>query len=133
MSAILGIEDRLAILELLARADDAASRRDVPGYLALFTAEAVLDGAEGTHRGLAELAAVVPKVWAAEPSGTRHLTLNAIVDPQPRSDGGVTATSTLLIVQPGSPPAIVTMSAIEHELVSTRGVWSFRRRTVKGG
>src|SRR5580704_3690339 len=34
--------DRLAILDLITRADEAASRRDADGYVALFTEDAVL-------------------------------------------------------------------------------------------
>ena len=47
----LSVADRLAILEVITRADDAASRRDADGYVALFTEDAVLDGTQGRHAG----------------------------------------------------------------------------------
>jgi ketosteroid isomerase-like protein len=41
----LSAADRLAILEVITRADEAASQRDADAYVALFTPDAVLDGA----------------------------------------------------------------------------------------
>ena len=43
--------DRLDILDLLTRADAAASARDAAAYLALFTNDAVLDGDQGNYHG----------------------------------------------------------------------------------
>ncbi len=60
--------DRLEILELLTRADDAASKRDIEAYVALFTEDADLQGIKGVHRGKAALRAGAPGVWAAESS-----------------------------------------------------------------
>ena len=45
----LSAADRLAILEVITRADDAASRRDADAYVELFTPDAVLDGTQGQH------------------------------------------------------------------------------------
>ena len=39
------------MLEIITRADDAASRRDADGYVALFTEDAMLDGTQGRHAG----------------------------------------------------------------------------------
>ncbi len=52
----LSAVDRLAILEVIIRADEAASRRDADGYVALFTQDAVLDGAQGRHAGQSDTA-----------------------------------------------------------------------------
>ena len=41
------VADRLAILEVITRADEAASRRDADAYVALFTEDALLDGTQG--------------------------------------------------------------------------------------
>jgi hypothetical protein len=45
----LAVSDRLDILDVLARADNAASRRDPDAYVELFTDDVVLDGDQGTH------------------------------------------------------------------------------------
>ena len=48
----LSAADRLAILDVITRADEAASRRDADAYVALFTEDAVLDGPRaGTSAG----------------------------------------------------------------------------------
>ena len=95
----LSAADRLAILEVITRADEAASRRDADAYVALFTPDAVLDGTQGRHAGQAALRAAVGPVWAAEGPATLHLTLNPVIEPGP-ADHAV-ARSVLLIIDPG--------------------------------
>ena len=56
--------DRLDILDLLTRADAAASARDPDAYLALFTSDAVLDGDQGDYRGTAALRRAWPRCGA---------------------------------------------------------------------
>jgi hypothetical protein len=126
----LSTGDRLDILELLVRADNAATRRDAHTYVALFTEDGVLDGAKGEHRGRQALADAVGSVWASEGASSVHLTLNAVIDPQPSEPQGATATSTLIIVDPGPPVAVRSMSTIVQEVVKIGGCWYIARRTV---
>ena len=62
----LSAADHLAILDVVTRADEAASRRDPDGYVVLFTPDAVLDGAQGRYAGREALRASVGPIWAAE-------------------------------------------------------------------
>jgi hypothetical protein len=64
----LSVADRLDILDVITRADQAASDRDAEAYVQLFTADAVLDGAQGRHAGREALRAAVGPVWAASRS-----------------------------------------------------------------
>jgi uncharacterized protein (TIGR02246 family) len=121
--------DRLDILDAITRADQAASRRDADGYLALFTPDAVLDGAQGRHAGREALRASVGPIWAAEGPATLHLTLNPVIEPGPSGDQAV-ARSVLLIVDPAQPPTIRTAAIITQELRRTDGAWRITRRTV---
>jgi ketosteroid isomerase-like protein len=121
--------DRLAILDVITRADEAASRRDADGYVALFTDDAVLDGTQGTHAGREALRQSVGPVWAAEGPATLHLTLNPIVEPGPGNDLAV-ARSVLLIVDPNPPPAIRGTALITQELRRSADSWRISRRTV---
>jgi hypothetical protein len=73
--------DRAAILDVIGRADAAATSRDARAYADLFTDDAVLDGTEGHHAGSAALLNSVGPIWAAEGPATLHLTLNPVVDP----------------------------------------------------
>jgi SnoaL-like domain len=125
----LSAADRLAILDVIIRADGAASRRDVDGYVALFTQDAVLDGAQGRYAGREALRASVGPIWAAEGPATLHLTLNPVVEPGP-GGGQAVARSVLLIVDPAAPPAIRAAAVITQELRRSGEVWRISRRTV---
>jgi hypothetical protein len=125
----LSTGDRLDILDLLARADDAASHRDALSYVALFAEDGVLDGEEGEYRGRRALADAVGAVWASEGAASVHLTLNAVIDAVP-GNPGARATSTLMIVDPGPPVVVRSVSAIVQEVVKIGGRWYIARRTV---
>ena len=129
-TAVASAEDRLDILELLARADDAASRRDVTTYIALFSDDASLEGDKGTHRGKDALRSIVAEVWESEGAATLHLTLNSVLQPIADQPAAVLATSTLLIVAPGAPPQLQSVSAISQLVVKIDGGWRIARRTV---
>jgi len=125
----LSAADRLAILDVITRADEAASRRDADAYVGLFTEDAVLDGTQGRHAGREALRAGVGPVWAAEGPATLHLTLNPVVEPGP-SDEQAIVRSVLLIIDPAAPPAIRAAAAITQELRRAEGFWRITRRTV---
>jgi uncharacterized protein (TIGR02246 family) len=125
----LSAADRLAILDVITRADEAASRRDADGYVALFTEDAVLDGTQGRHAGRDALRAAVGPVWAAEGPATLHLTLNPVIGPGPSSDQA-TVRSVLLIIDATTPPALRAAAAITQYLHRTDGTWRITRRTV---
>jgi uncharacterized protein (TIGR02246 family) len=119
--------DRLDILDVVTRADEAASRRDADGYAALFTEDAVLDGSQGRHAGRAALRASVGPIWAAEGPATLHLTLNPVVE----GDGAAAVVrSVLLIVDPVAPVTIRTAAAITQRLRREAGQWRIAQRTV---
>src|SRR5580700_5726157 len=120
--------DRLDILEVVTRADEAASRRDANAYVELFTEDAVLDGTQGRHAGRAALRAAVGPVWAAEGPATLHLTLNPVIEPGPSGDQA-TVRSVLLIIDPATPPALRAAAAITQELRRAGGTWRITRRT----
>jgi hypothetical protein len=76
----LEASDSLEILQLIARADARATARDADGYVALFTEDAVMEGATGSASGRDALAAAVARVWDGEAPGTLHLMLNAVIE-----------------------------------------------------
>jgi hypothetical protein len=125
----LSAADRAEILDVIGRADAAATRRDPRAYAALFTADAVLDGAQGTHAGAAALLDSVGPIWAAEGPASLHLTLNPIIDPGDTPDEAIVA-SILLIVDPTPPLTIRTTAAITQTVRRQTGTWLITRRTV---
>jgi uncharacterized protein (TIGR02246 family) len=125
----LSAAGRLAILDVITRADEAASRRDADAYVALFTPDAVLDGTQGRHAGREALRAAVGPVWAAEGPATLHLTLNPVIEEGP-SDDQATVRSVLLIIDPAAPAAIRAAAMITQELHRAKGSWLITRRSV---
>jgi ketosteroid isomerase-like protein len=127
----LSAVDRLDILDVLARADSAASRRDADAYVAYFTDDAVLDGVKGEHRGKELLRQSLGPIWQAEGAASVHLTLNAVIDPVDEGPMRAVATSTLLILQGASPVSIQSVSTIVQHLVKVDTDWRIERRTVR--
>jgi hypothetical protein len=127
----LTAEDRLTITELLVKADNMASRRDVEGYVGLFAEDGILEGEKGEYRGRTSLANAVRNVWASEVSASRHLTLNIELDPIIGREDEVMATSTLLIVDPGPPPTPVNVSTIIQHVARAGTGWQIARRSVR--
>jgi uncharacterized protein (TIGR02246 family) len=127
----LSVADRLDIIDVITRADQAASNRDADAYVLLFTEDAVLDGTQGRHAGREALRAGVGPVWAAEGPATLHLTLNPVVeavdgDSAPRA----TARSILMIINPEPPVTIRAVAAITQTLVRRNGSWYISSRIV---
>jgi ketosteroid isomerase-like protein len=125
----LSAADRAEILDVIGRADAAATNRDARAYAALFTDDAVLDGTQGTHSGAAALLDSVGPIWASEGPATLHLTLNPIVDPGDGPDEAVVR-SILLIIDPAQPITIRTAAAITQTVRRRGGIWRISRRTV---
>lgn len=127
----LSVADRLEILDVITRADQAAGDRDAEAYVQLFTVDAVLDGAQGRHAGREALKAAVGQVWAAEGPATLHLTLNPVIEELGEDRGRrVAVRSVLLIIAPGPPATILTAAPITQILVRRDGSWDIDRRTV---
>jgi uncharacterized protein (TIGR02246 family) len=126
----LSAADRLEILDVISRADWAASRRDAAAYADLFTDDVVLDGAQGLHAGQDALRASVGPIWAAEGPASLHLTLNPIIEVQESTDGHAVTRSILLIVDPVPLPTIRTAAVITQTLRRAGGAWRISRRTV---
>jgi ketosteroid isomerase-like protein len=122
--------ERLEILELLYSADNAATRRDAQTYASLFSEDAVLDGEKGNHQGRDQILAAVDKVWSSEGKATLHLTLNPVIDERHEGSTAVSATSTLLIIDVGPPPTLLTAAGIVQLVVKTSAGWRIARRTV---
>jgi SnoaL-like protein len=124
----LSAADRLDILDLVARADTYATRRDADSYASLFTSDAVLDGAQGVHPAAGLRAAVGP-IWSAEGPATLHLTLNPVIEAGASPDAA-TVSSVLLIVEPEAPITIRTAATIIQTVQRTNDGWRISRRTV---
>jgi hypothetical protein len=124
---ILEASDSLEILQLIARADARATARDTEGYVALFTEDAVMEGAMGSANGRDALAGAVARVWDGEAPGTLHLTLNAIIEesvPEP------SVVSTLLLITPLSSSPVAGTAEVRQRVRRTSSGWRISSRTI---
>ena len=78
-------------------------------------------------QGREQLAQTVARVWATEPAGTRHLTLNITID-DTQADPEIHSTLALLL--PGNPATIATVADIHQTAVHTTDGWRIRSRTI---
>ena len=124
----LTASDSIAILQLVARADACASARDADGYAALFTDDGVMDGDMGTVEGRRALRDAVARIWAEEPAGTLHLTLNAVLD---ESGTSPVVDSVMLLVGVGSSPAIHGSARVRQTVRQTPGGWRISARKIE--
>jgi ketosteroid isomerase-like protein len=116
----LSTEDRVAILELAARINDAASRRDVTAYLSYFTSDGILEGDMGTLVGQDALRQGLLPIWQREGPATLHLALNPLIN----DEGETTRLSyTLLMVQATVPQEIVGTAQVVEQLQKVEGHW----------
>ena len=123
----LEASDSLEILQLIARADARATARDVEGYVALFTEDAVMDGAMGSASGRDALAAAVARVWEREAPGTLHLTLNAVIE---ESDPEPTVASILLLITSTSSSPVAGTAEVRQRVRRTSSGWRISSRTI---
>lgn len=119
--------DSLEILQLVARADACATARDADGYAALFTEDAIMQGAMGTAHGRAALRDAVTRVWANEPAATLHLTLNAVID---SSSAEPSVESVMLMVTAGVSPAIVGSAKVRQTVTRSPSGWRISSRAI---
>ncbi len=121
--------DSLEILQLVTRADSCASARDADGYAVLFTDDAVMDGAMGDAQGRTAIGETVAAVWAREPAGTLHLTLNAVIE---NSEPEPSVEHVMLMVSGGSPPGLLGFARVSQTVRRTRDGWRISARHIGG-
>jgi ketosteroid isomerase-like protein len=123
----LTTDDRLAILEVIARYNRLADDRDVEGTVALYTDDGYIDGDFSTGRGPDGLRADLPGIFAMEGTLKRHISVNHVLD-----GDGETATvrSLLLVVEGETLPAVGATADITDELRKQDGGWRVARHHV---
>jgi ketosteroid isomerase-like protein len=127
----LSANDRLDIFDVLAQADSAATSRDADAYVALFTDDAILDGAMGEHRGKGIVRQSVGPIWQAEGEMSVHLTLNAVVREVEGQPDQAVATSVLLILTGDPVTSILSVSSIVQHLIRKGTDWRIEHRSVR--
>ena len=121
---MLTTEDRLDILDLLARYNYAIDDGDAETWAACFTEDGEFVSPADQLKGAAELTQ-----FASRPSrGTLHYTTNEIIT----GDGDEAAMRCYLelVNASGAKPEILFCGRYEDELAKTPAGWRFKKRTV---
>lgn len=119
------MDDGVAIINLINRADRLATQRNVVAYSQLFTEDGQIAGDEGAAVGPVEIAHLVELTWNQEAAGTYHLTANVeLVEVQ---SAEATALSTLLLLVDRQ---VISIVEVQHQLRKIAGQWYFAERKI---
>ncbi|ANZ69904.1 nuclear transport factor 2 family protein [Pediococcus claussenii] len=116
------------IFQLLIKADELATERDIEGYRDLFISNGEILFNNRIIAGKDNIADFVAQTWDKEPVGSVHLLFNPLV----LSDEGDSAliTTRLLILDP-SDNQIWNSTKITHTLVKRNSKWQYKKRKVE--
>jgi ketosteroid isomerase-like protein len=128
---MLTTADRLDILDVVTRADNAATRRDADAYVAFFADDALLEGDMGEHHGRDQLRQAVGPIWESEGSSSMHCTLNAVVEDVPGDPVRAIVTSLLVILKGAPSFSVEGVSFITQYLIKVNSHWIVQRRSVR--
>lgn len=120
----LNAEDKLEIMELCYRFDNAMNVSDSSMALDLFAKDAKLQSPKGTAVGHPALKEYLKAVEAMA-KGNRHLTSNIMIE------GGnerAHASSYRILHKASAPPMLLATGTIEDTLVKIDGEWKFQER-----
>ena len=124
---VLGWEDKLAIMELLARYSHAIDDGDADGVAGCFVPDGVFKGRSGTFVGHAEIRKL-GMTWK-ETLYPRHVVSNILVTAHP-TDSGVADVRSHLFFYEVMPAGFhfKTSGVYKDVVVKTNGTWKFRSR-----
>jgi uncharacterized protein (TIGR02246 family) len=130
MAARLTVEDRLDVLDLLARYAHAQDEADIEGFLGCFTTDAVLDLPDKQVAGADDLRAFA-EYFAAKPGrpGWQHHITNSVIDGE--GDSCRVKSFLLWITKDGEGRSVVSGQATYiDDCVKTDGGWRIARHAV---
>ncbi len=120
--------DRVEIIELAHRYNDAVDVRDVDAWVNTFTEAGAVESPFGTPAGRAALLEWITMIVGSLTEGTRHLTLNTIVDAGPEDGTAVMRSSYIVVGRDQAPPTIGATGGYTDRLRKIEGRWLFEHR-----
>lgn len=122
----LTAQDRLEILDLVARYNLTTDSKDVDGYMDCWAEEILFESPFGTFRTREEMRAFEAEHVHAGAVGKRHFSLNVAME----GDGDeALVTSDLVVMEVAEAPHVVATGRYQHSrAVRTPAGWKFARR-----
>ena len=129
-------DDRILIMDLLARYARCLDSGDLDGYVSLFTTDATLFGAHTGHENIRAYVDQVMRRRADDPSRRMHFVGMPTIDSDGEDDGGgdgerATVHSYLLWVQLGAASPVSAAAEYTDTCVKQGGRWLFASRTLR--
>jgi uncharacterized protein (TIGR02246 family) len=124
----LTADDRILIMDLLARYARCLDSGDLDGYVSLFTPDATLFGEHTGHQGIRTYVEQVMRRRAGDPARRMHFVGMPTIDGDAER---VTVHSYLLWVQLGATPPVSAAAEYTDTCVKQAGGWRFASRTLR--
>ena len=122
----LSAEDRMEIMQLMARYNHAADGGDAAGFADTFSDDALFEGSAATARGREQLMGVIGAIPAD--ARTRHWNNNALIE----GDGDdATASVYLMRIALTAAPEVIASGVYRDTLKRINGQWRFTHRKVE--
>jgi len=126
-SAQLSIEDRVSIMELLARYARCLDSGDLDGYVNNFAPDGVLFGNHVGHGQIREYVGQVIERRSADPSRRMHFVGFPVIEGNAQH---VTVHSYLLWLQLGAESPVSAAAEYVDECIKLNGRWVFKTRAI---
>ena len=124
----LSVEDRLGIMEVVARYNLAADEKDVESTLLHYAENGQIEGFYSTGRGKEAMRRDLPAIFEGEGTLKRHLAPNLLID----GDGENARVSYVLLVVEGEERPMVGATAwITDEMTKVDGRWLISRHLIE--
>jgi hypothetical protein len=124
----LSVEDRLGIMEVVARYNLAADEKDVESTLLHYAEDGQIEGFYSTGRGKKAMRRDLPAIFEGEGTLKRHLAPNLLID----GDGENAQVSYVLLVVEGEERPMVGATAwITDEMTKVDGRWLISRHLIE--
>jgi hypothetical protein len=123
----LSADDRLDILDLLARANWAADAKDVEGTAAHYLPDGRITGAFTARPG-ADFRPDLQRMYAGEGTRKRHALVNPVIE---GSGDAARVTWMMPVFEAEMAPALVATCRVTDELVRQDGRWLIRLHTIE--
>ena len=124
----LTVEDRLAIMDVVARYNIAADEKDVEATLKHYTEDGQIEGFYSTGKGKEAMRRDLPTIFEGEGTLKRHLAPNLVIE----GDGeGAQVRYVLLVVEGEEQPMVGATARITDEMRKVDGRWLISRHLIE--
>jgi len=124
----LSAEDRLGIMDVVARYNLAADEKDVESTLLHYAENGQIEGFYSTGRGKEAMRRDLPAIFEGEGTLKRHLAPNLVIE---GDEGGVRVRYVLLVVEGEERPMVGATALITDEMAKVGGRWLISRHLIE--